>query len=172
MKRLLIALTVMGTALVLASGVALALNTIDCPNRPDGSCVGTDRADSMNGRAVADEMHGHPGGDTLRGQSGPDRLFGDIGNDTIYGQRGNDFLGGGPGADYLDGRSGNDTLNGGRDGDPDEFYCGPGTDSATVEIGDLVQTQNGDLVPVVAGTIEADLEAITTCEQITIKLLQ
>ncbi len=39
-------------------------------------------------------------------------------------------------------------------------------------IGDLVQTEAGDLAPVLATTVENALELITTRERITIKLLQ
>ena len=109
---------------------------------------------------------------TLRGFGRGDDLHGGIDDDRLFGQAGNDTLGGDEGADLLSGKGGNDTLNGGRDGDPDEFYCGSGTDTATVEVGDLVQTQAGGLTPVLASTVEADLEAITTCENIRINLLQ
>jgi len=170
-KRTLVALAVMASALLLASGVALAA-TIDCPNRPDGSCIGTDGSDNMRGTPRADEMRGHFGHDTLRGFRGDDDLFGGIGDDTLFAGKRADKLSGGPGVDKLYGRAGNDRLGGGQDGDPDEFYCGPGTDHAIIEVGDLVATQAGDLVPVLTDTSENDLEAVTTCERITINILQ
>jgi hypothetical protein len=40
MKRAVVLLAVMATAVVVASGVALAAN-IHCPNRPDNGCEGT-----------------------------------------------------------------------------------------------------------------------------------
>jgi Ca2+-binding RTX toxin-like protein len=170
MRRLLILLSVIGTALALSSGVALAA-TIDCPNRADGRCVGTDNNDDMKGTRNVDLMYGFAGRDTLRGLDANDTLTGGIGNDTLYAQLGSDKLVGLAGADVLSGKRGNDRLLGGSDGDPDEFYCGPGTDSAVIEVGDLVQSEAGGLVPVLATTGANDLELITTCERITIKVL-
>jgi hypothetical protein len=171
-RRITVLAVLTSLLLALTAGVAVALNSIECPNRAGGTCVGTDRADDMRGTPNADEMFGRAGNDRQRGFRGADDLNGGIGNDNLFGERGGDTIAGNPGADMLSGKGGNDRLNGGRDGDPDEFYCGPGTDSATIEVGDLVQTQSGDLTPVLATTVEADLEAITTCERITIKLLQ
>ena len=160
--------------LVLAAGAALAVerNVIDCPNREGDSCVGTFGADDMRGTAKADEMAARAGNDILRGFRGGDDLSGDSGKDTLFGIQGADTLKGNTGPDLLYGQAGDDRLFGGRDGDPDEFYCGLGTDSAVVEVGDLVQTKAGGLEPVLATTVENDLELITTCERITIKLLQ
>jgi Ca2+-binding RTX toxin-like protein len=73
MRRTLLSLTTMVVALLLASGVALAVNKI-----------GTD------------------GPDTLRGTNGDDNLIGKGGNDRLFGLRGRDTLLGGPGKDWLD----------------------------------------------------------------------
>ncbi len=56
MRRLILLLTVMAAALVLASGVALAVTKI-----------------------------GGPGPNTLRGTNGPDNLLGRGGNDVLFG---------------------------------------------------------------------------------------
>ena len=106
------------------------------------------------------------------GNKNANEMVGRIGNDDIYGRQGPDTLQGGPGADYLDGGVGNDRLAGGQDEDPDEFYCDTGTDRATIQPGDLVQTKEGGLVSVTALSVESDLEAITTCEQITLRLMR
>ena len=149
----------------------------DCPNRAGGKCVGTDRSDSLEGTKQADRISGLAGNDTVRGLGGGDVVNGNVGNDTLYGQEGGDTLKGDTlkgdtGRDTLVGREGNDALSAGRDLNPDTVSCGPGTDSASVSLGDLVQTESGDLVPVLATTVEADLELLTTCESISIIILQ
>ena len=84
-------LLVSATLVVLvAGGVALAA-TINCPNRDGKLCVGTDRADTMNGRDGAkDDMRGRGGADTLRGRGVKDKLTGGPGNDTLNGALGSD----------------------------------------------------------------------------------
>ena len=147
MKRTALLMLMMTLMVALSAGVAVALNEVDCPNRPDGKCIGTTGNDLMIGNKNANEMAGR------------------IGNDDIYGRQGPDTLQGGPGADYLDGGLGNDRLAGGQDGDPDEFYCATGTDRATIQLCDQVETNEAGLVEVTLTTVEAALEAITTCEQ-------
>ena len=102
MRRLVLLLTAMALALLLASGVALAVNRI-----------GTD------------------GPDTLRGTNGNDNLLGRGDNDILFALNGRDNLLGGPGNDWLDthpmgfrrgdknmvGGSGNDAVIGGRGSD-------------------------------------------------------
>jgi Ca2+-binding RTX toxin-like protein len=102
MRRLVLLLTAMALALLLASGVALAVNRI-----------GTD------------------GPDTLRGTNGNDNLLGRGDNDILFALNGRDNLLGGPGNDWLDtrrmgfrrgdknmvGGSGNDSVVGGRGSD-------------------------------------------------------
>jgi Ca2+-binding RTX toxin-like protein len=72
MRRVVLTLAAMALALLLASGVAWAVNK-----------VGTD------------------GPDTLRGTHGDDNLLGKGGNDELFAQRGNDNLLGGPGKDVV-----------------------------------------------------------------------
>ena len=174
MKRTTLFAVLLTLLLALTAGAAWAVerNVIHCPNRANGTCVGTFNPDDMRGTAGADEMAARAGSDILRGFSGGDDLSGDSGKDFLYGIRNGDTIKGNTGADLLYGQGGDDRLFGGRDGDPDEFYCGPGSDSAVMEVGDLVQTKAGGLTPVLATTVENDLELITTCERITINLLQ
>lgn len=155
----------------LTAGVAYAAS-IDCPNRANGACVGTDKADDIEGTKQEDRISGLAGSDTIRGLGRADFIHGNVGKDTLYGQGGGDTLKGDTEADTLIGREGNDRLFAGRDLNPDVLSCGPGTDSATVSLGDLVQTEAGDLVPVLATTVEADLELLTTCENVNIIILQ
>jgi hypothetical protein len=90
MRRTLLSLTTMVVALLLASGVALAVTKI-----------------------------GGPGPDTLRGTNGADNLLGNGGNDVLYALGGRDTLLGGEGKDWVMGgnqrhpQGGEKTLVGG-----------------------------------------------------------
>jgi Ca2+-binding RTX toxin-like protein len=72
MRRLILAFAVMAVTLVVAGGVALAVNKI-----------GTD------------------GPDTLRGTNGDDNLLGKGGNDDLFSLNGRDTLLGGPGKNFV-----------------------------------------------------------------------
>jgi Ca2+-binding RTX toxin-like protein len=74
-------------ALVVAGGVALAANVIDCPG---GSCDGTSGDDEMTGTDGTDYLYAKEGNDTLRGLGDFDDLRGGPGNDDLDGGRGND----------------------------------------------------------------------------------
>jgi Ca2+-binding RTX toxin-like protein len=73
MRRVVCVLAAMALALLLASGVALALTKI-----------------------------GTNGPDTLRGTNGNDNLLGKGGNDRLFALNGRDTLLGGPGKDWVD----------------------------------------------------------------------
>jgi len=127
----------MTLTLLLASGVALAINEIRCRG---GECKGTRYADKMLGtdgrdiiwglkgddrmwgRTGRDEVYGLEGSDIGYGGDGSDRLGGGDGQDSLYGVMGPDFLNGGNNADDLDGGPGNDEILGGPDGYSDTFY--------------------------------------------------
>jgi Ca2+-binding RTX toxin-like protein len=114
--------------LVLASGVALAANRIDCPNRDGGRCVGT---------ANADEMVGSPGEDTIRGRGGPDLIKGRRAGDELHGETGGDEIVAArcaPGTEIFGGR-GDDVVKVTSDcgnltivPPSDKVDCGPGYD--------------------------------------------
>ena len=72
MRRLVLLLTVMAAALVMASGVALAVTKI-----------------------------GTNGNDVLKGTDGKDNLIGLGGQDDLFGKGGSDNLVGGPGKDNV-----------------------------------------------------------------------
>ncbi len=165
MRRLMVVLVVMGMALILASGIALAAN-IQCPNRDGGRCVGTLNDDVMVGSTKADDMSGRPGADTMTGRGGPDVMVGDEGADDVVGGPGNDKLEGGIDADSLKGRKGNDRIFAARDRDSDSITCGPGEDFARVTAIDVIEGQE------VGGVPESVLETSTTCEDVDIVLLQ
>jgi len=117
MRRALLLLSTMALVVLLAAGVALAA-TITC--QADVDCVGTKRADTLEGSDGEDIIYGRRGGDTLNG-------LGE--NDELYGQGGSDKVFGGPDGDRLTGGSGNDALNGGAAYDYYYFGNGWGKDS-------------------------------------------
>jgi hypothetical protein len=104
-RRVVLVLAVMALVLVLASGVAWAVNKI-----------GTD------------------GPDTLQGTNRGDNLFGLGGNDVLFALRGNDNLLGGPGKDWVLGGNERIPLGGGKNvaGGPDNdgVVGGIGSDNA------------------------------------------
>jgi Ca2+-binding RTX toxin-like protein len=102
-------LMVMVAALVLASGVALAINTINC-QAGGNPCYGTPDADVMNGTTGPDDMRSLEGGDTLNAGDEIDSLNGGKGPDTLNGEANNDQLNGGRGSDTLSGAAGDDSY--------------------------------------------------------------
>jgi Ca2+-binding RTX toxin-like protein len=91
----------MGTALLLSSGVALALNVINCES--EEPCRGTDRDDLMKGTDGFNYMLGRGDDDTLKGFGRSDGLLGQEGDDRLLGGLGFDYLAGGRGDDRLRG---------------------------------------------------------------------
>src|SRR5215218_5513619 len=146
MRRAILLLVVLAAGLVLASGVALAVNKI-----------GTQGRDFLKGTGGA-AQHDLPvdytssGGEKkLVGGSGNDVLYGGRGSDVILGNTGNDFL---IGNDFLSGNAGEyshpviDTLSGGEgndvfpvDNDPagkDVVTCGSGFDRVFADSKDML----------------------------------
>jgi hypothetical protein len=109
-RRAILLLAAMGTALLLSSAAALAINTVQC--KVDRTCNGTAAADLMRGTGSSDWMHGKGRGDTLRGFGNTSEF-----EEGLYGEGGNDKLYGGPGWDILVGGPGNDTMRGDEVGD-------------------------------------------------------
>ena len=64
-RRTGLLLASMALTVLLASGVALAINTIQC--KTNKSCYGTRASDLMKGSAGSDWMYGKGGADTLKG---------------------------------------------------------------------------------------------------------
>lgn len=96
----------------------------------------------MVGTKRADRISGLAGNDTIRGLGRGDTING---NDTLYGREGTDTLKGQGGRRRAVGRAGLQPRRGGRD---------------------LAQTESGNLVPVT--TVEADLEFLATCGNLSI----
>ncbi len=74
MRRLILLLTVMAAALVVGSGVALAINR-----------VGTDGPDTLTGTNGDDTLLGKGGDDVLIALKGRDDLLAGPGKDVVFG---------------------------------------------------------------------------------------
>jgi Ca2+-binding RTX toxin-like protein len=111
MKRIMLSLTAMMVALMMAAPVALAVAPpIWCPST--APCYGTNNDDVMYGPDTGTRMYGYDGNDYMFGYSGNDEMFGIYGDDYIYGGDGNDSLYGGGDNDLLSGQEGSDTFIG------------------------------------------------------------
>lgn len=175
MKRIMVALALMGAVLVLATGVAWAA-TVDC--KVGVFCEGTDEPDDLNGTNQPDEMSGLQDDDLLVGFMGADEMYGDDpepvgddtstdgddeligyrGPDTLLGFGGSDYLRGGRGDDRIDATEesdnpGKDTVRGSRDQDSidaddgfkDIIFCGRGEDEVIFDKGLDVVADNCEI---------------------------
>ena len=144
----------MAVSLVVASGVALAVNK-----------VGTDGPDYLRGTNDDDNLIGKGGNDILNSLAGDDNLVGGRGKDVVVGGKSccdpGDFSGGdknllgGPGNDAVVGGIGSDNMTG-NDGN-DLVFDGPFRDSAT----DIISAGDGnDVVGVFSDPAFKD---IVTC---------
>ncbi len=135
MRRIVLLLTVMAATLVVASGVAMAVNKIGI-NGPD-TLRGTNGDDNLSGRGGNDVLYSLAGRDNLLGGPGKDcllcvtqenRFF--AGDKNLVGGPGNDFIWAGKGSDNVAGGEGNDLLpdDGVREFSEDRFSGGPGDD--------------------------------------------
>jgi Ca2+-binding RTX toxin-like protein len=152
MRRVVCVLAAMALALLLASGVALALTRI-----------------------------GTNGPDTLKGTNGNDNLLGKGGNDRLFALNGRDTLLGGPGKDWVDthpkearrghknlfGGPGNDIVIGGWDSDNvvgeegnDLLFDGPDRDVALDKLSGGAGT---DVIGVASLRLKATAADIVTC---------
>jgi len=133
MRRVILLLTMMAATLVVASGVALAVNKIGT-NGPD-TLKGTNSADKLLGKGGNDVLFSLAGRDNLLGEEGKDWVLGGnerrpLGGDkNLLGGPGNDGVLGGKDSDTLTGNSGNDLVNG--DFGPDKIVGGEGNDYLT-----------------------------------------
>ena len=135
MRRVALVLAAMALALLLASGVALALNKIGT-NGPD-TLRGTNGNDNLIGKGGSDELHSLAGRDNLLSGAGKDCLLcatrqfrGFAGEKILLGGPGNDFVLGGKGSESGLGGEGNDLLSdpGDREFSKDRYSGGPGNE--------------------------------------------
>jgi Ca2+-binding RTX toxin-like protein len=131
MRRVVLVLASMALAMVLVSGVALAVTktcNTDCfgTNGPD-RLIGTDNNNVMKGLKAGDSISGYRGEDTVYGNPGRDAVYGGLGDDKVYGGNGADYDEGDYGHDLIDTGSGNDKVAA-KDGYKDRILCGSGFD--------------------------------------------
>jgi Ca2+-binding RTX toxin-like protein len=165
MRRVALVLAAMALALLLASGVALALNKVGTDG-PD-TLRGTNQGDNLSGRGGNDKLYGLAGNDNLQGGSGKDvllggyesrptggdnNLMGGPGNDIVLGERGSNNVAGNRGNDFLvdpweedfakdkiSGGDGNDVIDVVNDLFPrDVVICGDGFDRVISDREDVV----------------------------------
>jgi len=173
MRRLVLLLAAMALALVMASGVALAVNKIGT-NGPD-TLRGTNGDDNLIGKGGGDILLALAGDDTLLGGPGKDVVNGGSlaqplgGHKNLVGGRGNDAVQGGLGSDNMVGGDGNDFMVGGEFEPPaakDILSAGAGNDVIDVlntPAGTDVVTCGGGLDRVLAD--RADVVA-PDCERV------
>ncbi len=160
-RRVTILLTVMGAALLLACGAALAVTKVG--TNGDDVLRGTDEPDLLDGRGGDDTVYGEGGNDSfaegafLVGGLGQDVVYGGTGDDDVLGgefdraegftnaDKSRDVLYGGDGNDSMNGFAGEDVLYGedGRDflvdalttgeQSEDRLFGGPGRDRLDVD---------------------------------------
>jgi len=99
MRKVMLMLSVMAVALVVASGLALAVEKSG--GAGNDSIVGTDNNDTLSGGGGNDDIFGKGARDRIHGDSGADDLMGNSGRDELYGDDGDDDYFGGPGNDFL-----------------------------------------------------------------------
>ena len=149
MRRTILMVVTMALTLLVASGMAWAVNRIGTDG-PD-TLRGTNRADNLLGEGGNDALFGRGGSDNLLGGAGKDwvlggnerraqggdkNLLGESGNDGVLGGRGSDNMLGGTGNDFVYGHTGSDRLmgEGGKDNvigwrGSDRLSGGDGTDT-------------------------------------------
>jgi Ca2+-binding RTX toxin-like protein len=119
MRRTIVLLATMTITLLVASGVALAVNKVGT-NGPD-TLRGTNKADNLLGRSANDILLALAGNDNLLGGPGKDIVYGGDenrfsgGDKNMVGGSGNDSVIGGRGSDIVLGEEGNDLVADGPD---------------------------------------------------------
>jgi hypothetical protein len=186
MRRGAFVVAAVALVLVMASGVALAINKVGT-NGPD-TLRGTNGDDNLIGKGGNDDLFGLRGSDNLLGGEGRDNVIGGSerrpggGDKNLDGGEGNDFVGGGRGSDNMVGGEGNDflfecclresskdTLSGGSGNDVidvshrpavrDVVVCGRGLDWVLADRKDTV-ARDCERVVLVRGSREAVLRQV------------
>jgi Ca2+-binding RTX toxin-like protein len=197
MRRVILLLAVMAATLVVASGVALAVNKIGT-NGPD-TLRGTNGSDNLIGKGGDDVLLSLNGRDTLLGGSGKDcllcrartefRFF--AGDKNLLGGPGNDLIWTGKGSDDVVGAEGNDlliddgvrefskdNLSAGQGNDVidvmhyrsarDRVVCGGGFDRVAADSKDVVAPDCEEVVVFRGGTLSEFFDVIDTFYQETV----
>ena len=157
---------VVSVALVLGAGAVALAATIECS--AGTPCVGTRRADALNGSPRADyQMSGRAGADELRGRGGSDRMAGGLGADKVSAGNGDDnqvVWGGeqrGNSSPYTYPDKSSDLTSGGRD--RDRVYGGFGRGGVDAVFGNggndtIVVAQRG--FPSTTGKVKVTKEVV------------
>jgi Ca2+-binding RTX toxin-like protein len=124
MKRTMLLLATVTLSLLVASGIALAVNKIGTDHRD--FLKGTDGADNLVGKGDSDRIFGLAGKDNLIGGPGKDMVVG--GNEHLFPSGGDKTLLGGKGSDSILGNEGNDFVGNGPNRSPDRIFAGGGND--------------------------------------------
>ena len=139
MRRAILIVATMALTLLVASGVALAVNKIGT-NGPD-TLRGTNGADNLLGKGGNDKLYALRGRDNLLGGPGKDIVIGGTarrplgGDKNLAGGPGNDIVFGGRGSDNILGETGNDfvqDVDALREFSTDKLSTGDGNDVAGV----------------------------------------
>src|SRR5215203_1323776 len=151
MRRTILVVAIMALTMMVASGVALAVNKVGTQGRD--LLKGTDGADHLVGKGENDRIFSLAGKDHLIGGPGNDWIFGGSirsshstvwvgytfsgGKKNVVGGDGNDVVWGSLGSDNVVGGGGNDALLGGKYRDPvkDTLSGGDGNDVFFVDNG-------------------------------------
>jgi Ca2+-binding RTX toxin-like protein len=146
MRRTILLLAAMALTLLVASGIALAVNKVGTQGRD--LLTGTDGADTLVGRGGNDRIFSLAGKDTLIGGPGKDWIFGGsirsshrtvwVGytfswdEKNVVGGAGNDVVWGGLGSDDVVGGGGNDALLGGKYRESTTTQTNSGSDAGLI----------------------------------------
>src|SRR5215208_6300996 len=127
------------TVTITASGASFGVSDATAPVTAGRACVATTaNAVSCTGAVVRIFVDAGAGDDSITNDTAiPSTLLGGDGNDTILGGAAADTIRGNAGVDVIDGRAGDDTIV--TRGDvSDAVTCGPGNDTAIVDLFDRV----------------------------------
>ena len=183
MRRTILLLATISLTLLVASGIALAVNKVGTDGRD--FLKGTNGADNLLGKGDNDRIFGLAGNDNLLGGPGQDLLWGGSerltssgGVKNLGGGPGNDALSGGFGSDKVVGEEGNDFLGDGNEPNPvkDTLLGGDGNDvffvwndpagKDVVVCGDGFDWAFADRADVVASDCEKVADRVSEFEQL------
>jgi RTX calcium-binding nonapeptide repeat (4 copies) len=128
----IILLATIALTLLVASGIALAVNKVGTQGRD--FLKGTDGADNLVGKGDSDRIFGLAGKDNLIGGPGKDMVVGGSerrpsgGDKTLVGGTDNDVVLGGNDSDNILGNEGNDYVANEPNRSPDKLFAGEGND--------------------------------------------
>jgi len=170
MRRTILLLATIALTVLVAGGVALAVNKIGTQGRD--FLKGTDGADHLVGKGDSDRIFGLAGKDSLIGGPGKDMVVGGSerrpsgGDKKLVGGPDNDAVLGGKGSDNILGNEGNDFVANGPNRSTDKLSAGNGNDV----VGSFNEPASKDMVACGGGfdRVFADREDVVapSCEKV------